>query len=130
MTDRAATVSDPKQTSRLPARYGESFGPNFGVPLLVVALCLALALGWYVGDGGDVFVAAVGLTVIAGGAVVLPSTSYGAFGSFAQWLPSGALGDAMRAAFIDGSIAWASLLCLLGWAVVGGYLTSRTFKWE
>ena len=42
----------------------------------------------------------------------------------------GALGDAMRAAFIDGSIAWASLLCLLAWAVVGGYLTSRTFKWE
>ena len=34
--------------------------------------------------------------------------------TFAQWLPSGALGDAMRAAFIDGSIAWASLLCLLG----------------
>ena len=62
--------------------------------------------------------------------MVLPSTSYGAFGSFAQWLPSGALGDAMRAAFIDGSIAWASLLCLLGWAVVGGFLTSRTFKWE
>ena len=48
----------------------------------------------------------------------------------AQWLPSGALGDAMRPAFIDGSVAWASLLCLLGWAVVGGYLTARTFKWE
>ena len=42
------------------------------------------------------------LLLLAGGAVVLPSTSYGAFGSFAQWLPSGALGDAMRAAFIDG----------------------------
>jgi ABC-2 type transport system permease protein len=70
------------------------------------------------------------LLLLAGGAVVLPSTSYGAFGSVAQWLPSGALGDAMRAAFIDGSIAWASLLCLLAWAVVGGYLTSRTFKWE
>ena len=25
---------------------------------------------------------------------------------------------------------WASLLCLLAWAVVGGYLTSRTFTWE
>ena len=70
------------------------------------------------------------LLLLAGGAVVLPSTSYGAFGSFAQWLPSGALGDAMRAALIDGSVAWASLLCLLAWAVLGGYLTSRTFKWE
>ena len=53
------------------------------------------------------------LLLLAGGAVVLPSSSYGAFGSVAQWLPSGALGDAMRAAFIDGAIAWASLLCLL-----------------
>ena len=70
------------------------------------------------------------LLLLAGGAVVLPSTSYGSFGAVAQWLPSGALGDAMRAAFIDGSIAWPSLLCLLAWAVVGGYLTSRTFKWE
>ena len=70
------------------------------------------------------------LLLLAGGAVVLPSSSYGGFGTVAQWLPSGALGDAMRAAFIDGSIAWSSLLCLLGWALVGGYLTSRTFTWE
>ena len=34
------------------------------------------------------------LLLLAGGAVVLPASSYGAFGSLAQWLPSGALGEA------------------------------------
>ena len=70
------------------------------------------------------------LLLLAGGAVVLPSTSYGGFGAIARWLPSGALGDAMRAAFLDGHVAWSSLLCLLAWAALGSFLTSRTFSWE
>jgi len=70
------------------------------------------------------------LLLLAGGAVALPSSSYGGFGEVARWLPSGALGDAMRAAFLNGSIAWAALLCLMAWAAVAGYLTSRTFRWE
>ena len=40
------------------------------------------------------------LLLLAGGAVVLPASSYGAFGAVAQWLPSGALGEAMRAALL------------------------------
>ena len=70
------------------------------------------------------------LLLLAGGAVVLPSTSYGGYGEVARWLPSGALGDAMRTAFLDGSVAWASLACLAGWALVGSFLTARTFRWE
>ena len=70
------------------------------------------------------------LLLLAGGAVVLPTSSYGAFGDVARWLPSGALGNAVRAAFLDGAIDVAALACLLVWAAVGGFLTSRTFKWE
>ncbi len=70
------------------------------------------------------------LLLLAGGAVVLPSSSYGSFGDVVRWLPSGALGDAVRLAFLDGAIGWSQLLCLLAWAAVCGYLTSRTFKWE
>jgi ABC-2 type transport system permease protein len=70
------------------------------------------------------------LLFLAGGAVVLPSSSYGSFGDVVRWLPSGALGDAVRLAFLDGAIGWSQLLCLLAWAVAGGFLTSRTFRWE
>jgi ABC-2 type transport system permease protein len=70
------------------------------------------------------------LLLLAGGAVVLPTSSYGAFGPVARLLPSGALGDAMRQALIHGTTAWADLLVLLAWAVIGTVLTARTFTWE
>lgn len=70
------------------------------------------------------------LLLMAGGAVVLPASAYGAFGDVVRWLPSGALGGAMREALIDGGTAWTELAVLLAWAVVGTTLTARTFKWE
>lgn len=70
------------------------------------------------------------LLLLAGGGVVLPATSYGGLGTVLPLLPSGALGEAMRAAFLDGTIAGGSLLVLLAWAVVGTVLTARTFTWE
>ncbi|MDX6359252.1 MAG: type transport system permease protein, partial [Nocardioidaceae bacterium] len=45
-------------------------------------------------------------------------------------LPSGALGQAMRAALVNGDVAWSRLLALLACAVVGSLATARTFKWE
>ncbi len=70
------------------------------------------------------------LLLMAGGAVVLPSTAYGSFGAVARLLPSGALGDSLRHAFWSGDFRWTSLLVLLVWAVIGAALTARTFKWE
>lgn len=70
------------------------------------------------------------LLLMAGGAVVLPLSAYGSFGSVVQWLPSGALGDAMRDALLDGAVTWIDLAVLLAWAVLGTVLTARTFKWE
>jgi len=70
------------------------------------------------------------LLMLAGGAVVLPASAYGAFGDVAAWLPSGALGEAMREVFLDGSIAWHDLGVLVGWAIVGTFATARTFSWE
>lgn len=109
----------------------------------VVGFLLALVLGTAAFASWGLFLAGalraeatlalanlVYLLLLAGGAVVLPSSSYGAYGSVAQWLPSGALGDAMRTAFIHGTVGWSSLACLLGWALVGGFLTTRTFSWE
>jgi ABC-2 type transport system permease protein len=70
------------------------------------------------------------LLLLAAGAVVLPSSSYGAFGHVTAWLPSGALGDAMRTACLHGSIAWRDLAVLVLWTAIGSVLTARTFRWE
>ena len=70
------------------------------------------------------------LLLLAGGAVVLPISAYGAFGDVVRWLPSGALGSAMRTALIDSGVAWRDLGVLLAWTVLGTVLTARTFKWE
>jgi ABC-2 type transport system permease protein len=70
------------------------------------------------------------LLLLAGGAVVLPISAYGAFGDVVRWLPSGALGSAMRDSLIDGTVAWRDLGVLLSWTVLGTALTARTFKWE
>ena len=70
------------------------------------------------------------LLLMAGGAVVLPASAYGGFGDLASWLPSGALGEGMRAALLDGAADVTSMLTLLGWATVGTVLTARTFTWE
>ncbi|MBF4162033.1 ABC transporter permease [Nocardioides acrostichi] len=70
------------------------------------------------------------LLLMAGGAVVLPRSAYGSFGSVVQWLPSGALGDGLRAALLDGHVAVLPALVLLGWTALGTALTARTFTWE
>ena len=70
------------------------------------------------------------LLLMAGGGVVLPLSAYGAAGDLLRWLPSGALGEAMRTGFIDGGVAWRDLGVLIIWAVLGTVLTARTFKWE
>jgi ABC-2 type transport system permease protein len=70
------------------------------------------------------------LLLLAGGAVVLPGSSYGALGHVTRWLPSGALGGAMRAACLEGGVAWGDLGVLLCWAALGAILTARTFRWE
>jgi ABC-2 type transport system permease protein len=70
------------------------------------------------------------LLLLAGGAVVLPATSYGGFGDVAKVLPSGALGSAMREAVLDGSFPVLPLAVLLGWAAGASALAVRTFRWE
>ncbi|MFC7494043.1 MULTISPECIES: ABC transporter permease [unclassified Nocardioides] len=70
------------------------------------------------------------LLLMTGGGVVLPLSAYGSWGEVVRWLPSGALGEAMRTGFIDGGVAWRDLGVLTLWAVLGTALTARTFKWE
>ena len=70
------------------------------------------------------------LLLLAGGAVVLPASAYGSLGDVVTFLPSGALGEAMRAALGHASYAWRDAGVLGAWTVVGAFLTSKTFTWE
>ena len=70
------------------------------------------------------------LLLLAGGAVVIPASSYGAAAPLVELLPSGALGNGFRAALMDGSVPAGSLAVLAVWALAGTLLTSRTFRWE
>ena len=127
---------------------------------IAVICVVGLLLGWHpaAGTGGAVLAVVIGtgafaalglflagvlraeatlaaanlvyLLLLAGGAVVLPSSSYGAFGHVTEWLPSGALGSAMRQACIDGGVAWRDLGVLVLWGALGTALTARTFRWE
>jgi ABC-2 type transport system permease protein len=70
------------------------------------------------------------LLLMAGGAVVLPTSSYGGAGALLAALPSAALGNGMRSALVDGTFPLVPVLVLLAWAAVGTALTARTFRWE
>ena len=112
-------------------------------PTSVVGVVLAVALGTAAFAALGLFVAGVlraeatlalanlvYLLLMAGGGVVLPASTYGSAEPVVQWLPSGALGEAMRSALVDATIDGRSLLVLLAWAIIGTVLTARTFTWE
>lgn len=112
-------------------------------PRTLLAFALTIALGTAAFAALGLFVAGVlraeatlalanlvYLLLMAGGAVVLPTSSYGSLSAVVQWLPSAALGDAMRAAFIDAEVDVRALVVLAVWACLGTFLTARTFKWE
>jgi ABC-2 type transport system permease protein len=112
-------------------------------PRTVLGLVLAVGLGTAAFGALGLFVAGVlraeatlalanlvYLLLMAGGGVVLPASTYGAASPVIAWLPSGALGEAMRAALVDAGVDVRSLLVLAAWAVLGSVLTARTFRWE
>lgn len=112
-------------------------------PRTLLGLVLAVGLGTAAFAALGLFVAGVlraeatlalanlvYLLLMAGGGVVLPTSTYGAAGPLIEWLPSGALGEAMRATLVDAQIDGRALLVLAAWAVLGTVLTARTFKWE
>ena len=63
------------------------------------------------------------------GTLVPTSQLPGALGDVAALLPSGALGDAARTAFVDGGWPWAEWAVLLGWGAAGAVLAGRFFRW-
>jgi ABC-2 type transport system permease protein len=70
------------------------------------------------------------LLLMMGGGVVLPRDTYGAAGEVLRFLPSGALGDALRAGLTEGRCDSVAMVTLTAWAILGSVLAGRYFKWE
>lgn len=74
---------------------------------------------------------AVFLLLMFVGGVMIPLTNAPAWmASFAGILPSGALGEGLRAAMGSGAFDGSAALVLVLWGVIGSLLTIKFFKWE
>jgi ABC-2 type transport system permease protein len=70
------------------------------------------------------------LLLLMGGGIVVPRSSYGAAEGALAWLPSAALGDVMRSAFLDGAMDGRGFVVLLVWTAAGAATAARFFRWE
>jgi ABC-2 type transport system permease protein len=72
----------------------------------------------------------VWVLLAAGGAVVVPAVAGTAHAVIARALPSGALGDALRAALADGRVDVAAVGVLVAWALAASLAAARFFRWD
>lgn len=70
------------------------------------------------------------LLVVAGGVLVPVDQLPGPLAHAATFLPSGALGEAMRGALLDGAIPPISIVVLLGWTGALGWGAGKLFRWQ
>ena len=110
-----------------------------GVPPAIVAVLLGTAAFTSLGlllagtvRAEGVLAAAnlVWVLLLAGGGVLVPPAKLGAWGHVAGLLPSGALGDALRAALGSGTADVGALVVLAVWAAAAAALTARFFRWD
>lgn len=94
---------------------------------------LGLLLGGTLRAEGTLAVAnGLYLVMLAVGGLVVPVTRMpDAWAAVVQWLPSGALGEGLRAVLLDGDALPAQpVLVLAAWGVAAGVATVRAFRWD
>jgi ABC-2 type transport system permease protein len=95
-----------------------------------VALALLLA-GTLRAEGVLALANLIWVTLLGLGGVIIPPAQLPAgLSHVAALLPSGALGDGLRAAYIEGRLAGIPLLVLVVWGAAATALASRTFRWS
>jgi ABC-2 type transport system permease protein len=70
------------------------------------------------------------LMVVAGGLLVPPAQLPGPLAHVAAFLPSGALGEAVRGALLGTGVPAVSVLVLLAWTAALGWAAARLFRWH
>lgn len=113
-----------------PAPWGWVIAPVFLALGVWVFVALALVLAGLLRAEGVLAVANLlwVLFLVLGG-VVIPRGESG-WGALAGWLPSAALADGLRSAFIDGRVLGGAAAVLVGWGLVSTAVASRTFRWS
>lgn len=95
-----------------------------------VALALLLA-GTLRAEGVLALANLIWITLLGlGGVIIPPSQMPPVLSHLATLLPSGALADGLRDAFIHGRLAVIPLLVLVVWGAAATAVTSRTFRWS
>jgi len=95
-----------------------------------VALALLLA-GTLRAEGVLALANLIWVLLLGLGGVIVPRTEMPpGLSHVAALLPSGALGDGLRAALIEGRLAGIPLLVLVVWGAAATALASRTFRWS
>ncbi|XXM85173.1 ABC transporter permease [Cellulosimicrobium sp. PMB13] len=110
-----------------------------GVPAALLAVLLgtaaftslAMLLAGTLRAEGVLAVANLVLVLLTvGGGVLVPADQLpGPLAHVALLLPSGALGEAMRGALLDGSVPPFSVVVLLGWTAALGWGAGKLFRW-
>ncbi len=95
-------------------------------------VALAVVLGGSLRAEGVLALAnLVWVLLLVGGGLVLPADQLpDGLGAVVSWLPSSALGDALRVALVDGRWAWPDLSLLAAWALAASALAARVLRWD
>ena len=111
-------------------------GVLLGIPLLVLGAGAFTALGLLIAGTvrpeATLAITNLGWILLAAvGGIVLPVGRFsGTLDAVVQWLPSGALGNLMRAALIDARVDVWGLVILLAWGLVASVAALKWFKWN
>lgn len=94
---------------------------------------LGLLLGGTLRAEGTLAVAnGLYLVMLVAGGLVVPATRMpDAWAAVVPWLPSGALGEGLRAVLLDGQpLPLLPVLVLLAWTAAAGFAAVRAFRWD
>lgn len=111
-------------------------GVLLGIPLLILGAAAFTALGLLIAGTvrpeATLAITNLGWILFAAvGGIVLPAGKFSStLDGIVAWLPSGALGELMRAALIESRLDVWGLIVLLAWGVAAAIAAVKWFKWN